>query len=227
MSNRAVIYARFSPRPNAADCLSIEKQFDLCGKFCELHGHPWIAKYSDSEASGKSTCGRPGLESAIQKAIETKGVLVVLELSRLARSTRDAIDIVHKLQKADAQLAIVNLQIDTTTPIGTFFFTIVAAFAQLERETISQRTSEAMLYHQSEGRPMGGVPPFGYYFKDGTLVRCPSEQKAIAIVLQERECGVSFRGIAKVLDETGLACRATKWHASTVRRIWNKHAAGL
>ena len=83
-----------------------------------------------------------------------KGTLVVYSLDRLARNVDDARAISKRLEKADANLAILQMRVDTTTPYGKLFFTIVAAFAEFYREDIAQRTSKAMLRHQACGRRM-------------------------------------------------------------------------
>jgi DNA invertase Pin-like site-specific DNA recombinase len=74
--------------------------------------------YADEGLSGKRADNRPGLQGAIAHACETHGVLVVYSLSRLARSTRDAIDIAERLAKCKADLVSITEKIDTTTSMG-------------------------------------------------------------------------------------------------------------
>ena len=88
------------------------------------------------------------------RACKAKAVLVVYKLDRLARNTRDALDVLERLQKSKADLASVVEQINSRSPMGRFFFTQLAAFAELEREQIRARTSAAMRSYQAEGRRM-------------------------------------------------------------------------
>jgi site-specific DNA recombinase len=160
---KAVIYARFSPRPNAEDCDSVEKQRERCRSYCKAHGYDVIAEKDDEDMSGGRADNRPGLQAAIALACKHKAVLVVYKLDRLARNTRDALDVLERLQKSKADLASLVEQINSRSPMGKFFFTQLAAFAELEREQIRARTSTAMRAHQSGGRRMTRTDrcPFG------------------------------------------------------------------
>jgi site-specific DNA recombinase len=88
------------------------------------------------------------------------------------------------LRAAGAELASLAERLDTSSAMGQFFFTIVAAFAELEREQIAERTSLAMLQHQENGKRMTRAShcPFGFQPdpEDETrLVENPDEQEAI------------------------------------------------
>ena len=103
-------------------------------------------------AAGRTT-GRD-LQKAIAAACRRKAVLVVYSLSRLARCTKDAIDLAERLNAAGADLAVIQENVNTRSPMGRFIFTLFSALAQLEREQIADRTSTAMLRHQAKGRRM-------------------------------------------------------------------------
>ena len=94
----AVLYARFSPRPNAEECDSVEKQLERCRAYSLGHGYTVVAQHHDKDLSGARADNRPGLQSAIAAACKRKAVLVVYSLSRLARCTRDAIDLAASLR---------------------------------------------------------------------------------------------------------------------------------
>ena len=87
MTKQAIIYTRFSPRPNAAECDSCEKQMERCGQFCnnrELGSDgEGIHVFSDEAVSG-GELNRPGLQAAIE-ALEPGMVRVVDSSDRLAR----------------------------------------------------------------------------------------------------------------------------------------------
>ena len=67
----------------------------------------------------------------------------------------DAITEAEKLRSRGIELQIVNLKVDTTTPTGLLFFTIVSAFAEFERRTLSQRTREGLAAARRRGRKLG------------------------------------------------------------------------
>lgn len=82
-------------------------------------------------------------------------VLVIWKLDRLGRNTRELIDFVNNLEKQDIQIKIITDNIDTTTPTGKFFFTVLAAFAQLERDLIAERSRAGLAAARAQGR-VGG-----------------------------------------------------------------------
>jgi site-specific DNA recombinase len=87
---------------------------------------------------------RPGLQAALTEVCRTKGALVVYSLSRLARSTKDAISIAERLERAGADLVSLSEKIDTTSAAGKMLFRMLAVLAEFERDLISERTWGAM-----------------------------------------------------------------------------------
>jgi site-specific DNA recombinase len=221
---QAVLYGRFSPRPGAEECLSVELQLERCRAYAKLHGYRVVGEFSDKEKSGARADNRPGLQRAINLACRRKAVLVVAKLDRLARCTADALAISERLRSAGAELASLQERLDTTTAMGKFFFVIVAAFAELEREQIAERTSLAMLQHQDNGRRMTRLThcPFGFRAdpEDPTrLVENQDEQRAVVLILERHKKGWGLREIARSLDEDGVPCRGDHWSHVTVGSV--------
>ena len=100
---------------------------------------------------------RPIFEQ-VKNSLQDGDSLVVWDLDRAFRSTLDALTQVQALKERGIEFQVVTLNIDTSQPIGEFFFTIVAAFAQLERQTISQRTKEGLRAAKRRGRKLGRKP---------------------------------------------------------------------
>jgi DNA invertase Pin-like site-specific DNA recombinase len=220
----AVLYARFSPRPSPEECDSVEKQLDRCRAYSNGHGYIVVAEYHDKDLSGGRADNRPGLLRAIAEACKRKAVLVVYSLSRLARCTKDAIDLAERLNAAGADLAVIQENVNTRSPMGRFIFTLFSALAQLEREQIAERTSTAMLRHQAKGRRMTRRDrcPIGWRPDEADptqLVEDAEEQAAIARIRQERRRGRGLREIARILDRAGIGCRGGRWSHSTVRSV--------
>lgn len=218
----AIIYARFSPRPNAAESDSIETQNDRCEAYCASKGLALLSKHEDRELSGKSAHNRPGLQAAIAAACDNKAVLVIYSLSRLARSTTDALSIAERLDKAGANIASLHENIDTSCAMGRFTFTIFAALAALEREVIAERTSDAMLRHQGIGRRMSWRAPFGWSDNGGDksmLEVNEPEQRIIWLIRSKHKEGMGLREICRFLGESGITCRGGKWYHATVGNI--------
>jgi site-specific DNA recombinase len=221
---QAVIYARFSPRPDAEECDSVEKQTERCRAYCDAHGYEVIATKHDNDMSGGRADNRPGLQAAINKACKARAVLVVYKLDRLARNTRDALDVLERLRKSKADLASLVEQINSRSPMGKFFFTQLAAFAELEREQIRARTSAAMRQYQEGGLRMTRADrcPFGKVpdpKEPSRLIDCPEEQAALARIRELRTAGKGAKAIAAALQAEGFHCRGAWWHLTTVRRL--------
>jgi DNA invertase Pin-like site-specific DNA recombinase len=220
----AVLYARFSPRPNPEECDSAEKQLERCRAYSEGQGYTVIATYQDKDLSGGRADNRPGLQKAITAACERKAVLCVYSLSRLARCTKDAIDLAERLSAAGADLAVIQEHVNTRSPMGRFIFTLFSALAQLEREQIAERTSTAMLRHQAKGRRMTRPDrcPYGWR-PDPTdperLVEDAAEQATIGRIREDRRHGRGLREIARRLDSAGITCRGGRWSHTTIRSV--------
>src|SRR5262249_35833278 len=159
--------------------------------------------------SGGRADNRPDLQAAIALACKRKAVLVVYKLDRLARNTRDALDVLERLRKSKAELASLVEQINSRSPMGRFFFTQLAAFAELERGQIRARTSAAMRSYQAGGRRMSRADrcPFGQKpdpSDPSRLIGCPEEQAALERIRQLRAAGKGAKAITSALEAEGF-----------------------
>ena len=183
----AIIYARFSPRRNAEESLSIEVQEGRCRSYCDAKGMVVTDVFKDEAISGARADNRPGFQAAIEKACETKSVLVVYSLSRFARSVLDALTYATRLDEAGANLVSTKESIDTTSPLGRFIFGIFAGLAELERNQVSERTRDAMRHHQANGRLMGSQPPYGWKVDPANpalIIEDQYEQQGINLIVR-------------------------------------------
>lgn len=224
----AVLYARFSPRRNAAETETIQCQTDRCRAYCTAMDYAVVGEYSDEAKSGKDR-NRDGLTAAIACAIENKAVLVVRDLSRLTRDVRDALDIRDELMDGGAGLVDLETRLDTASPMGECMMTVKGAFDKLMRITSAIKTSETLLWKQKNGQSISRHIPFG--FKRGRreklpsgrvrtfLDKCDREQGIIRRVVELRDAGVSQIEIVRQMNREKVSIRGHKWHVSTVQRI--------
>ena len=112
-----------------------------------------IDKCYEEKTSGKNA-ERPQLKAMLEYVREGDTVYVE-SFSRLARSTRDLLEIVEELTSKGVQFVSLKEKVDTSTPQGKFMLTVFAGLAQLERENILQRQREGIDLCLSEGRPYG------------------------------------------------------------------------
>lgn len=111
----------------------------------------FIEKFTGTKAS------RPELDKA--RATMRRGdVLVVTRLDRLARSTKDLLNMVSEFEGQGIDLVVLEQNIDTKTPEGRLFFTMIAAFAEFEHGILVARTLDGLAAARSRGR-VGGRKP--------------------------------------------------------------------
>jgi len=100
---------------------------------------------------------RPGLERALRR-LKAGDVLVVWKLDRLGRSLTHLIDVIGELRDAGIGFQSLQEQIDTTSAGGRFYFHMLAALAEFERELIVERTKAGMNAARRAGVRLGRPP---------------------------------------------------------------------
>jgi len=126
-------------------------------------------KYYIEKVSGKNT-ERSELKKMMEYVREGD-TLYIESISRLARSTKDLLNIVEQLKSKRVQLVSLKENINTHTPQGKFMLTIFGALAELERENILQRQKEGIQVAKANGkrfgRPLVSIPKdFDSVYKD-------------------------------------------------------------
>ena len=208
----AIIYVRVSTVDPANNGVSLDAQEAKARAWAEINGYQVAAVHVDAGLSGRRADNRPALQDALAD-LQEGHALVVYALSRLARSTRDAISIAEQLEKRGADLVSISERIDTTTAAGKMVFRMMAVLAEFESDQISERTKLAMQYKKSKGEFTGGNrAPYGYTRgSDGkTLVPIESEQEVIKLVRQYRQDGLPLRAISAELERAGILSRTDK-----------------
>lgn len=115
-----------------------------------------IERVFTEKISGKDR-NRPELKKMLD-FVREGDVVVIESISRLARSTRDFLNILDELEKKHVALTSLKEQIDTATPTGRFLVSVFAALAQLEREQILIRQQEGIRAQKASGTYTGGRP---------------------------------------------------------------------
>lgn len=112
-----------------------------------------IEKQFIEKVSAKDT-KRPELQKVLEFLREGDS-LYVLDFSRLARSTKDLLDIVEYLDKKNVTLVSHKENIDTSTPTGRLMLTMIAAINTFERENLLERQREGIAIAKKEGKYKG------------------------------------------------------------------------
>lgn len=104
--------------------------------------------------SGGTTVGRPQLEIMLRK-LKPGDQVIVYKLDRIARSLKDLLRIIERIEEKGAQFRSLTESLDTTTPAGRMLFHMVGAFAEFERELIRERTRAGMEAAVKRGVKLG------------------------------------------------------------------------
>ena len=112
--------------------------------------------FTDQGLTGANRA-RPGLREALA-ACRAGDTLVVTKPDRLARSLRDAKDIVDELTRREVKLSIGGSVHDPTDPVGRLLFNVLAMVAEFEADLIRARTREGMPVAKAKGHLRGKQP---------------------------------------------------------------------
>lgn len=112
-----------------------------------------VEKVFQDKASGKNT-DRPQLQAMLDFVREGDTVIVT-ELARLGRDTKDLLTIIDQLQAKGVEFRSLKDNIDTNTPTGRLMLTMLSAIGQFERECILERQREGIAIAKEQGKYKG------------------------------------------------------------------------
>jgi len=173
----------------------------------------------DEGISGK-TLDRAGLQKAIKMLKEKKAEgMVIAKLDRLTRNVADLGTLVSTVFDK-AELYSVSEQINTKNAAGRLVLNVLVSVAQWERETICERTKDALQAKKARNEKTGGNIPFGFNVINGKLIRNEEEQSIVNEIKNLKNKGLSLRKIAEALNGRGIATKNGKtWTAVQIQRI--------
>jgi DNA invertase Pin-like site-specific DNA recombinase len=147
---KAALYLRVS----TSDQTTLNQELEL-KKYCERESLEVYSIYKDEGISGTKT-SRPELDRMLQD-MRSKlfDVVVVWKFDRLGRSTAHLLQVLEELKNKGVRLIATSQNIDTSTPMGKFFFTILSGFAEMEREMITERIKLGLARRKNQGKPLG------------------------------------------------------------------------
>jgi len=199
-------YVRVSTQSQADDGLSLDAQQRQIEGYAMMHGMKLDHIFIERAVSGAKPFEQRPQGKLLSEAITGGDVVICSKLDRLFRSARDALVVTDEFKTKQCSLHLLDLGGDVSANgISKMFFTIVASFAEFERDRIAERISDVKANEKKQGRFIGGSRPFGYQVnEDGSLVQDASEQKMIDLARQLRSKNKSFRAIADQITSQGI-----------------------
>ncbi|ENY0885704.1 recombinase family protein [Escherichia coli] len=136
----------------------------------------------EDKLSGTKT-DRPGLKRAL-KRLQKGDTLVVWKLDRLGRSMKHLISLVGELRERGINFRSLTDSIDTSSPMGRFFFHVMGALAEMERELIVERTLAGLAAARARGRTGGRRPKLTkeQHEQIARLIKNGHDRKQLAII---------------------------------------------
>lgn len=205
---KVALYARVSTEQQV-DNFSIPLQKERMKAFCLSKGWDDIQEYVDGGYSG-SNLNRPALQQ-LEKDIKSKkvNVVIVYKLDRLSRSQRDTLYLIEEMfLPNNVEFISISETIDTSSPFGRAMIGVMSVFAQLERETITERLRGGRLKMvKDKGLWAGGADasPYGYTrLERGELVVNEFEKKHIIRIFEEYAVLKSYIKVQRKLQKEGF-----------------------
>ena len=203
---KAGLYCRVSTDAQV-EGYSIDAQKKMLEAYCVSKEITEYEFYIDGGFSG-SNLDRPEMERMLEDIKDKKiDSVIVYKLDRISRSQKDTLYLIEEIFNPN-NIGFISIRenFDTTTPFGKAMIGILSVFAQLERETIYERTRMGMLERVKSGLWMGGgIEPFGYkYDKNlGILVKKEKQSKIVLDIGELYLSGESTENISKILGMSG------------------------
>lgn len=231
--NKLAIYTRKSKYSDKSE--SIDSQINFCKQFAKVHYQDIenFEIYVDEGFSGKNS-DRPQYKKLLNdlKTGEFKA-LICYKIDRISRSLVDFTNLQEYLKKYDINLISASEGFDTSTPWGQAVLNILMIFAQLERNNISERIKDTMLYYGRQGRWTGGLTPTGFKSKTITykdsfdheknmVILCPVDEEIKTVkLIYEKYAQVQSLGVLEsFLATEGIKTKKDNYFsASTIRDI--------
>lgn len=219
-SGTALLYVRVSTARQSEEGMSLDAQEVQLRAQATALGYSEVRVIREEGRSGKSIAGRPAIREALDLLNAGEAAaLIGAKLDRISRNTRDLLSIVDAADRHGWRLIVLDVNLDTATPVGRMVLTILAAVAEMERNRIAERQADSHAERRRRGQVWGVT--------HGPRSTLPDSIRAR--IVAEHEAGVRLRAIARGLEADGIptATGAGRWHASTVAHFLASPASAV
>ncbi len=143
---KIAIYCRIS-----TDKQDLKNQVKQCEEYCKMKGFEVYKIYKDIISGTKES--RPEFNKLLEDMRHYKfRAVVITKLDRIGRSLKHLLSLFEEFKSKKVELIAITQNIDTTTSAGKLQLQIIGAFAEFERNIISERTKEGLRYAKNVGK---------------------------------------------------------------------------
>lgn len=225
--SRVALYARVSTEDQAKEGFSLGAQIERLRSYCQAREWTVYKEYVEDGYSGRDI-KRPAYR-AMMEEMDHWDVLLVMKMDRIHRNSKNFMEMMDDLRKAEKEFVSMTESLDTSTAMGRFVVDIIQRIAQLESEQIGERVYAGMKQKAQtplerldpERSPyLGFNAPFGYTMVDGKLSVDGGEAEVVKEIFEEYVGGRSMRYIADSLNKREiLTKKGNKWSTWSIRYI--------
>ncbi len=216
---RAACYGRVST-DEQVDGTSLETQEIACHQKARQIGATVAASYRDEGVSGTLYQSREGIQLALRDIESGRAnILIASKIDRIGRSAQVVLDIASRIDRAGGELLTCDGFTFGGNAIGRLMLTLLAAFAEFERNMIRERTMTGSRRNAEKGKqPSRGRRPYGYTLvttehiltgqfpagTEGTYVVLDEEARVVKDLFSRYASGQSLNGLAEWLNRCGI-----------------------
>ena len=193
-----IIYLRIS-HTESLNGTSLEVQEKRCRAYAELHDIRVDKVYSEI-TSGATEFRKRSVFQKVLDELSSGSRLIVSRLDRLSRDVVNTLTLVKEFKEQRKELCLTDVGNVHTDSISKIFITILATFAEIERENISMRIKHSKEIAKKDRKYLGGYIEYGYQVDaNGDYVKNPKEQEVISSMFKLRKSNFSYQKISEII----------------------------